>query len=76
MKRDLDARGPGSVIGPVRVEEGVRLIGFCGRERIKPPKPPREVLRTIILNEKYQRASSQLMRDLRRKAFIDEKGRL
>jgi len=75
MKAVLDKAGPGRAIGPMRGKSGIRLVGFCGRATIKPPKPSREVVKNILLNEKYRLAAERVMRSLRRRAYIDYKDR-
>ncbi len=73
MRKVLRKAGTKRLIGPMRGPKGIRLIGYCGQRTIKPPKPPREAVKNMLLNEKYQKASERVMRDLRRKAFIDYK---
>ena len=73
MRKALRQAGTKKLIGPMRGPSGIRLIGFCGQKTLKPPKPPREAVKNMLLNEKFQLASERVMRDLRRKAFIDYK---
>ncbi len=75
MRQVLDQSRPGKLLGPMRASNGVRLIGYCGRGQIKPPKPPKEYVKNLLLNEKFKRASDRIMRELRRKAYIDYKVR-
>ncbi len=73
MKAALDKSGPGHAIGPMRSKQGVQLIAFCGRAMVRPPKPTRDVIKNMLLDEKYKVASQRIMRDLRRSVFIDYK---
>lgn len=73
MRSVLQKAGTKKLIGPMRGPAGIRLIGYCGQKTLKPPKPPREAVKNMLLNEKFQVASERVMRDLRRKAFIDYK---
>ena len=73
MRKVLLNAGTKRLIGPMRGPKGIRLIGFCGQRTLKPPKPPRDAVKNMLLNEKYQKASERVMRDLRRRAFIDYK---
>lgn len=73
MRQALDQVGPGKVLGPMRGPEGVQIVAFCGRNTVEPPKPTREMVETMLTNEKYDRASQRILRDLRRTAYIDYK---
>ncbi len=73
MKAALDKTGPGHVIGPMRTRQGVQLIAFCGRQMVRPPKPTRDIVKSMLLDEKYKVAAHRIMRDLRRNVFIDYK---
>ena len=73
MKAALDKTGPGHVIGPMRSKQGIQLIAFCGRGMMRPPKPTRDIIKNMLLDEKYKVASQRIMRDLRRSVFIDYK---
>ena len=73
MRKVLVKTGTKKLIGPMRGPNGIRLIGFCGQKTLKPQKPERAAIKNLLLNEKFQLASERVMRDLRRKAFIDYK---
>jgi len=73
MKKALKQAGTKQLIGPMRVKTGVRMIAFCGTATLKPPKPPREAVKNMLLNEKYERMTGRVMKDLRRRAFIEYK---
>ncbi len=73
MRKVLTKAGTKRLIGPMRGPSGIRLIGYCGQKTLKPPKPPKEAVKNMLLNEKFDSASERVMRDLRRKAFIDYK---
>jgi peptidyl-prolyl cis-trans isomerase SurA len=73
MREVLDEKGPGSIVGPMRSKEGIQVIAYCRRASLAPPKPTREVVENMLLNEKYKTASSRILRDLRRSVFIDYK---
>ena len=73
MRAALDKSGPGSVIGPTRSKAGIQVIAYCRRVSLAPPKPTREVVENMLLNEKYKVASGRILRDLRRGVFIDYK---
>jgi peptidyl-prolyl cis-trans isomerase SurA len=73
MKAVLDKTGPGRLIGPMRAPKGIQLIAYCGRTSVSPPKPSREIVENILINEKYKVATQRIMRDLRRTVYIDYK---
>ena len=73
MRDALDKVGPGKLLGPMRGPEGVQIVAFCGRSRVEPPKPTREVVENMLSNEKHDQASQRILRDLRRTAYIDYK---
>ena len=73
MRKVLQEAGTKRLIGPMRGPKGIRMIAFCGRKVLKPPKPPRKVVKNMILAEKYEKVTDRVMRGLRRKAFIEYK---
>jgi peptidyl-prolyl cis-trans isomerase SurA len=40
---------------------------------VEPPRPTREMVENMLLNEKHQLASQRILRELRRSAYIDYK---
>ena len=73
LKAALDKKGPGRIVGPMRAKDGIQLVAFCGRSTVSPPKPTRDMVETMLQNEKYKVASQRILRDLRRRVFIDYK---
>jgi peptidyl-prolyl cis-trans isomerase SurA len=73
MKKVLEQAGTKRLIGPMPSQEGVRLIAFCGKKTVDPPKPTREMVENMILNEKYSASMDATIRELRRKSFVDYK---
>lgn len=69
----LNKKGPGSVVGPMRAKNGIQLVAFCSRTTISPPKPTRDQIKNMLSNEKFRVASQRILRDLRRRVFIDYK---
>src|SRR6185436_7107995 len=53
MRNALDQAGTKRLIGPMPSQEGVRLVAFCGKKTVAPPKPTREMVENLVLNEKY-----------------------
>ncbi len=73
LKAALDKKGPGRIVGPMRGKDGIQLVAFCGRTTVSPPKPTRDMVENLLTNEKYRAASQRILRDLRRRVFIDYK---
>jgi peptidyl-prolyl cis-trans isomerase SurA len=73
MRKVLEQAGTKRLIGPMPSQEGVRLIAFCGKRTAEPPKPTREMVENLILNEKYSASVESTVRELRRKSFVDYK---
>jgi hypothetical protein len=53
------------------------MIAFCGRRNVSPPLPPKDQLeayaRSQIEEERFQVLMDRVLRDLRRRSFIDYK---
>ncbi len=71
MKNALRQAGTKKLIGPMRHRQGIQMVAYCGTRTIKPPKPPREAVKNMLLAEKYEAVADRVMRDLRRRAFIE-----
>lgn len=73
MRAHLDKIGPGKLIGPMRANGGIQMIGFCGRRAIAPQVPTREQAETMLLNELYDNHEAKYLKELRRTVFVDYK---
>src|SRR5262245_37015151 len=73
MRKVLEQAGTKRLIGPMPSQDGVRLIAFCGKRTAEAPKPTREMVENLILNEKYSAEVESTVRELRRKSFVDYK---
>ena len=73
MRKVLEQAGTKRLIGPMPSQDGVRLIAFCGKRTAEAPKPTREMVENLILNEKYSADVESTVRELRRKSFVDYK---
>ncbi len=65
--------GTKRMIGPLRAPNGVQLLAFCGTRKIVPPKPDKKVIRQMVQAEVINREVEKVMRQLRRKAYIEYK---
>ncbi len=73
MRNALKEAGRTKLIGPLRTRNGVQLIAFCGTKRIEPQKASRAQAKNIMENEKFGQAANNILKSLRRSAFIDYK---
>ena len=73
MRSSLRKAGTRRLIGPMRTNGGIQMIAFCGTKRIEPPKITRAQAKNFVENEKFGNAANNILKGLRRKAFIDYK---
>jgi peptidyl-prolyl cis-trans isomerase SurA len=77
MKQALEDAGTKRLIGPMPGPTGVRMIAFCGRKNVAPPLPPKDQLEAFARNqieeERFKVMMDRVLRDLRRRSFIDYK---
>jgi len=63
----------GKASQPLIAEDGVAVLMVCSREQKNVGVPSKQELGDRILNERVELASRQLMRDLQRRAVIDQR---
>jgi len=73
MRKALRSAGRRKLLGPMRSAGGIQMIGFCGTKRIEPPKVKRSQIKNMLQAETFANAAERVLRDLRRKAYIDYK---
>lgn len=73
MKAALDSLGQNKLLGPSRSQEGIQLIGYCGKQSIAPPEVSREQIENMLINERVGLYTERYVRELRRGSFIDYK---
>ena len=73
LRAALEKAGPGRLIGPMRANGGIQMIGFCGRRSIAPQAPTREQVEASMLNDLYDSHETKYLKELRRTVFIDYK---
>jgi len=78
LKAQLDARGVGRAIGPMRYKGGIQLLAYCGSRMITPPKlnvqyPTRQQIESLALNEKYDAIETKYVAIMRKTAIIEYK---
>ena len=65
--------GTKRLIGPINTRRGIQLIAFCGRRTLTPPRPKREQVAQMVRAEAFNREVEKVMKELRRKAYIEYK---
>jgi peptidyl-prolyl cis-trans isomerase SurA len=73
LKELLTGLQAGQISPPLPSPEGVSLIFVCSRETKDFGIPSKDALTEKILGERVELASRQIMRDLQRKAVIDQR---
>jgi peptidyl-prolyl cis-trans isomerase SurA len=78
LRAALDKVGPGKAVGPGRTQNGVQLIGFCGKRTVTPqlPKvelPSRQQIENAAYSEKFAAVEEKYMREMRKTALIEYK---
>ena len=73
MHAVLDKLAPGKASQPLIAEDGIMVIMVCSRTTRNLGIPTRDELVDRILGERIELVSRQLMRDLQRRAMLDER---
>jgi peptidyl-prolyl cis-trans isomerase SurA len=73
MRTVLEKLVPGKASPPLVADDGIEVIMLCSREQKNLGIPTRQELSERVLSERVELASRQLMRDLQRRAVIDQR---
>jgi peptidyl-prolyl cis-trans isomerase SurA len=73
MKALLSTMQPGQPSKPLVSADGIGVLMICGRDQKNLALPDAQAISTRLLNERVELASRQLVRDLRRRAVIDQR---
>lgn len=78
LKALFDSKGPGNAYGPMRSQNGIQVVAFCGTRKIVPPKPKAELpsrqqIENAVLNERYGAVEQKYVRIMRKNAVIEYK---
>ena len=78
MLAQLQQRGLGHAVGPMRYAKGIQLLAFCGTRMIVPPKinaqmPTRQQVENAALNDKFTAVEQKYVAILRKGAIIEYK---
>jgi peptidyl-prolyl cis-trans isomerase SurA len=73
MRQLLEGLGIGHASPPLPAADGIAVIMVCSRDEKNLGIPTRDELVERLLNERVELASRQLMRDLERRAVIDQR---
>ena len=74
----IQQRGLGHALGPMRYAKGIQLLAFCGTRMIVPPKinaqmPTRQEVENAALNDKFTAIEQKYVTILRKGAIIEYK---
>ncbi len=78
LAEQINSKGLGHAVGPMRYPKGIQLLVYCGSRMITPPPlkvtmPTREQIQTMALNEKYAAVEDKYVAILRKTAVIEYK---
>jgi peptidyl-prolyl cis-trans isomerase SurA len=73
MRDVLEKLPDGKPSGPLVSEDGILVIMVCSRTQKNMGIPSREELSARLLNERVELVSRQLLRDLQRRAMLDQR---
>ncbi len=76
LKALLDKSNPGRAVGPMRSQDGMQVLAFCGVRKITPPKPKveyptRKQAEAAVLNEKYSNVVTKYSSQFRKGLLIE-----
>ncbi len=75
LRKALKLAGTKKLVGPIRTRQGVQMFAFCGTRKIVPPKPKKEQIAAMVRAEALSREMEKVMRELRKRAYIEYKDR-
>jgi peptidyl-prolyl cis-trans isomerase SurA len=73
MKALLSTMQPGQPSKPLVSADGIGVLMICGRDQKNLALPDAQAISNRLLNERVELVSRQLVRDLRRRAVIDQR---
>ena len=78
LKALFDSKGVGKAHGPMRSQNGIQVVAFCGLKKIVPPKPTaqmptRQQVENAVLNERYGAVEQKYITIMRKHAVIEYK---
>jgi peptidyl-prolyl cis-trans isomerase SurA len=73
MRAVFDRLQPGHASEPLVAQDGIAVVMVCARDQQQAGLPSKTELADRILDERVERISRQLMRDLERRAVIEQR---
>ncbi len=73
LRNALRKAGTKRLVGPIRTRGGIQFLAFCGTRKIVPPRPKKEQIAAMVRSEAMSREVERVMKDLRRRAYIEYK---
>jgi peptidyl-prolyl cis-trans isomerase SurA len=74
MKALLGSLQPGQATRPLVSSDGIGILMVCSRDQKNLAAPNKQDISNQLLNDRVELVSRQLVRDLRRRAVIDQRG--
>lgn len=76
LRAALDKAGTGKAVGPMRGNNSIQLLAFCGSRRITPPKPDfkmptRDQVRRMLINERYDGIEEDYLKSVRGNVYVE-----
>ena len=78
MLDQIQKRGVGHAVGPMRYKSGIQLLAYCGSRMVVPPKinvqlPTRQQIENMAINDKYGSVEKKYVAIMRKSAIIEYK---
>jgi peptidyl-prolyl cis-trans isomerase SurA len=78
LRQMMDGKGPGRAYGPMRAQNGIQVIAFCGKRTVSPKAPEvqyptKEQIQNVALNEKYDAVEKKYVAQMRKNSIIEYK---
>ncbi len=73
MKALLSSMQPGQASKPLVSTDGIGVLMICARDQKNMAEPDKQAISDRLLNDRVELVSRQLVRDLRRRAVIDQR---
>lgn len=76
LRAAFDKAGPGKAVGPIRGNNAIQLLGFCGSRKVTPEKPDfkmptRDQVRRSLISEKYDGLEEDYLKTVRGNVYVE-----
>ena len=73
MREAVKSLQAGQVSAPVKLPNGLMVLGVCSRDEAQPELPSRKTVRSQLENQRFQVIAQRYLGNLRRDAFIEKR---